>query len=87
MESEQCKSEREKAVEEINREFLHSVSRIADRLKTIKRDLKDLKEDLNSDLNNMEEDISLLSNALENLSSDLLTRMYSIKEKKNVEEI
>lgn len=89
MDNEKCKSERELAVQEVNREFLHSVSRIADRLKAIRRDLKNLREHVTSDMNNMEEDISMLSNALESLSSDLLTRMYNLKENKDkdVEEI
>ena len=71
----------------LSREYLHSVSRIGDRLKTLQRDLKNLREDLGRDLTDMEEDTQMLSDAFDSLFNDLLTRIHNTDVKHDVEEL
>jgi hypothetical protein len=58
----------------LDREYLHSVSRIGDRLKMLKRDVVKMKDELCY----MEEDIQLLADAFDTLFTDLISE---IKEK------
>ena len=55
-----------------DREYLHSMSRIGDRLKTLKRDLKNFREDLSRDVTDMENDVQMLSDAFDSLFQDRL---------------
>ena len=52
------------------REYLHSVSRIGDRLKMLKRDICKMKDELTY----MEEDVELLANAFDTLFKDFIDR-------------
>lgn len=62
------------------REFLHSLSRISDRIKTLTRDMQEMREDLMKDLKNVEEDLNMLSNALDSLFQDMADK--TTKDKK-----
>ncbi len=55
----------------LTREYLHSISRIGDRLKMLKRDMTKQKKELEY----MEEDVQLLSDAFESLFNDLMKRL------------
>ena len=68
------------------REYLHSVSRIGDRLKMLRRDMSKQKKELEY----MEEDVQLLANAFDSLFEDLMNRLGSDFDgniKQDVEEV
>jgi len=70
----------------LTREYLHSISRIGDRLKMLKRDMSKQK----TELQYMEEDVQLLSDAFDSLFTDLMSRLernFDEKDEHNVEEI
>lgn len=71
----------------LSREYLHSISRIGDRLKMLRRDLNNMREEVNRDLGDMEEDVQMLSDAFDSLFNDLLTRIHNTDRKHEVEEI
>ena len=55
----------------LSREYLHSISRIGDRLKMLRRDMNKQKKELEY----MEEDVQLLSDAFDSLFADLMDRL------------
>jgi len=67
-----------------DREYLHSMSRIGDRLKTLKRDLKNFREDLSRDVTDMENDVQMLSDAFDSLFQDRLEEVWVKKPLINV---
>jgi len=70
----------------LTREYLHSISRIGDRLKGLQRDIKRQKEELAY----MEEDVTLLSEAFDSLFNDLMKRLgkkFCTDDEHNVEEV
>jgi hypothetical protein len=71
----------------LSREYLHSISRIGDRLKMLRRDLTNMREEVHRDLEDMEEDVQMLSDAFDSLFNDLLTRIHNTDHKYEVEEI
>ena len=71
----------------LSREYLHSISRIGDRLKLLRRDLSNMREEVHRDLEDMEEDVQMLSDAFDSLFNDLLTRIQDKDRKHNVENI
>ena len=72
---------------EFSREYMHSISRIGDRLKVLKRDLNNLREDVTRDLLDMEEDAKMLSDAFDSFFGDCLNKMHDPKRKHDVEEV
>ena len=70
-----------------DREYLHSISRIGDRLKVLTRDLKNTREDMVRDLTDMEEDVQMLSGAFDSLFRDHLNKVHDINKVHRVEEI
>lgn len=78
---------KELAEARLTREFLHSISRIGDRLKVLKRDIKNLREDVARDLTDMEEDAQMLSDAFDSMFGDILTKMHDVDKKHDVEEV
>lgn len=78
---------KELAEARLTREFLHSISRIGDRLKVLKRDIKNLREDVARDLTDMEEDAQMLSDAFDSMFGDILTKMHDVDKKHYVEEV
>ena len=70
----------------LTREYLHSISRIGDRLKMLRRDMSKQK----TELQYMEEDVQLLSDAFDSLFADLMDRFGNTFDKNdelNVEEV
>ena len=70
----------------LTREYLHSVSRIGDRLKMLRRDMNKQKKELEY----MEEDVQLLADAFDTLFKDLMDRMgnkFDSDKKQDVEEV
>ena len=78
---------KEKSVKNIlTREYLHSISRIGDRLKLLKRDICKQKKELEY----MEEDVQLLAEAFDTLFIDLMERLgkkFDQIKKQDVEEV
>jgi flagellar hook-associated protein FlgK len=73
--------------EDKRREFLHSLSRISDRMKTLKRDMQEMREELIKDLKNVEEDLNMLSSALDSLFQDMAEKTSENKKLWNTKEI
>ena len=72
--------------DQLTREYLHSISRIGDRLKMLRRDLSKQKKELEY----MEEDVQLLSDAFDSLFTDLIERLgkrFKKEDRQEVEEI
>jgi len=70
----------------LTREYLHSISRIGDRLKMLQRDMAKQKKEIEY----MEEDVQLLSEAFDSLFSDLmesLNKAFDNNIKQDVEEV
>ena len=70
----------------LTREYLHSISRIGDRLKLLKRDICKQKKELEY----MEEDVQLLAEAFDTLFVDLMERLgknFDHTKKQDVEEV
>ena len=70
----------------LTREYLHSISRIGDRLKLLKRDICKQKKELEY----MEEDVQLLAEAFDTLFVDLMERLgksFDHNKKQDVEEV
>jgi len=72
---------------EFNREYMHSISRIGDRLKVLRRDLNNLREDVVRDLLDMEEDTRMLSDAFDSFFGDYLNQIHDDERKHEVEEV
>ena len=54
------------------REFFHSISRLIDRAKQAKKDIKRLRDDTAKDFSNIEDDFGMILRALESFLNDLL---------------
>jgi hypothetical protein len=53
----------------------------------LRRDIKNLREDLVRDLGDLEEDAQMLSDAFDSLFNDILIRIHNTDKKHDVEEI
>ena len=70
----------------LTREYLHSISRIGDRLKMLQRDMNKQKQEIVY----MEEDVQLLSDAFDSLFADLvqeLEKRFNKNAEHKVEEV
>jgi len=70
----------------LTREYLHSISRIGDRLKMLRRDMNKQKKELEY----MEEDVQLLADAFDSLFADLMDRLgktFDEDKKQDVEKV
>ena len=70
----------------LTREYLHSISRIGDRLKMLRRDMSKQKKEMEY----MEEDVQLLADAFDSLFADLVKRLgknFNTDKEQEVEEI
>lgn len=67
-----------------NREFLHSLSRISDRINQFDRDLKRFKREFYADVKALSDDSKLIRNAFETLYVDLTGNKNKKTEKKGV---
>jgi len=73
--------------EMITREYLHSISRIGDRIKMLNRDVKNMRTELDKDLSDMEEDLQMLSQAFDSLLADFTDKIKDNQETWDVEEV
>lgn len=67
----------------VDREYLHSISRIGDRLKMLKRDISKMKDELSY----MQEDVQLLSDAFDSMFTDLINKLDKKDNNYSVENI
>jgi len=71
----------------ITREYLHSISRIGDRIKMLNRDVKNMRTEVDKDLSDMEEDLQMLSQAFDSLLADFTNKIKGNQKTWDVEEI